>query len=230
MPQTTLLASSCAITLPPAATMSAAPCSAVRSHAGEDQRQAGRSPDRRRRGKQRVHRRLAEIDEVAVVERDPGCRAARAPPACDGRRERRRRARHYTGSPCCASRTARLLARARCSAKIVVNVGGMCCVMRTGARSIDRAEPADHGVQRLRPAGRRADHQRARQRGARTAAACGPADSSEPGRFRDEARARVAQPADDAGRSGPGRLPANRTEGAGGNRARGSFRSARGGT
>src|SRR5262249_27371482 len=35
-----------------------------------------------------------------------------------------------------ASRVGRLLARAKCSARIVVKVGGMCWVIRIGARSI----------------------------------------------------------------------------------------------
>ena len=70
MPQTTLVASSCAITAPPAATMLFGALQAVRAHAGEDQAEHPLAPDRGGRGKHRIDRRLAEIDRRTVGERD----------------------------------------------------------------------------------------------------------------------------------------------------------------
>ena len=75
MPHTTLVASSCAITLPPAATISAAPRvpslpMPVRTTASSPR------PNRRRRREQGIHRRLAEIDRRVVAERDPDAVAA----------------------------------------------------------------------------------------------------------------------------------------------------------
>ena len=70
MPQTTLVASSCAMTLPPAATISAAPRGAVGAHAGENERQSAAPHTCRRRREQRIDRRLAEIDRRIVAKRD----------------------------------------------------------------------------------------------------------------------------------------------------------------
>ena len=71
MPQTTLEASSWAITLPPAARSPAA-AHAVRAHAGQDHGENAALPDIDRRGEQRVDRGLAEIDQRAVIEGDRG--------------------------------------------------------------------------------------------------------------------------------------------------------------
>ena len=136
MPQTTLVASSCAITLPPAATISAAPCvpsepmpvrisarfqapqtSAAEANSGSTAGLAEIAPAARRRA------------------RSPAVPSRRAT-SCAGRR-----ARDRCGRPAPARRRpprarARPLARARCSARMVVKVGGMCCVISTGALSI----------------------------------------------------------------------------------------------
>ena len=65
MPQTTLVASSCAITLPPAATIVGGAVGAVGAHAGEDQRQIPGAPDLGGGREQRIDRRLAEIAPAA---------------------------------------------------------------------------------------------------------------------------------------------------------------------
>ena len=70
MPQTTLVASSCAMTLPPALTTSAAPVGAVGAHAGQDQRQIPGAPDLGGGRKQRIDRGLAVMHRRAVVEHD----------------------------------------------------------------------------------------------------------------------------------------------------------------
>ena len=72
MPQTTLVASSCAMTWPPAATIDLRAAQAVRAHAGQHQRQHLAAPDLGGRGEQRIDRRLAEIHQRAVVDRDHG--------------------------------------------------------------------------------------------------------------------------------------------------------------
>ena len=70
MPQTTEVASSCAMTLPPALTTSAAPVGAVGAHAGQDQRQIPGAPDFGGGGKQRIDRGLAVVHRRAVIEHD----------------------------------------------------------------------------------------------------------------------------------------------------------------
>ena len=108
-------------------------------------------------GLQKLHRR-------AVVEHDRRrCRRG-ARPSCAGRR-----ARDRCGRPAPARRRpprapARPPARARCSARMVVKVGGMCCVISTGALSVTGVEPR-------RPARSAPAARRSRRRSAERAAA-----------------------------------------------------------
>ena len=139
MPQTTLVASSWAMTLPPAATMS--------------------SPPRCRR----CPCRSGSAPSTPPATLRPRRRTADRPRACRNARPRRHRARSrlcrrgaptrmwrppgreidvagLTGSPSTPSRTGRRPARLRCSARMVVKVAGMCWVIRTGrGRSRRRA-------------------------------------------------------------------------------------------
>ena len=144
--------------------MSARAAGAVGAHAGEDHRKDAGAPDLRGGREQRIDRRLAEIDQRPVIERDRRRRRCAAPPACGGRRARDRSCPAWIGSPSTASCAGRPLARARCSARMVVKVGGMCWVISTGTRSITAPMPRDQRGQRLRPAGRGADQQHARRR------------------------------------------------------------------
>ena len=164
MPQTTLVASSCAITLPPAATMSARAAHAVGAHAGQDQRQDPAAPDLGGGGEQRIDRRLAEIAPAARRRaRSTGAVAAHHAHVPAAGREID--AAGMTGSPSMASCAGRRLARARCSARMVVKVGGMCWVISTGARRSRRR--AGH-QRRSAPAGRRS-RRRSAARAARRA-------------------------------------------------------------
>ena len=163
MPQTTLVASSCAITLPPAATIAAAPSVPsvpmpvrISARFQAPQTSAADANSGSTAG-------LQKCTGGAVIEHDHrGAVAARDLHVLAARREidRARPAparRPPPRAPCLA------LARLRCSARMVVNVGGMCCVISTGAAFGDGVELRDQLGQRLRSAGRRADQQHARR-------------------------------------------------------------------
>ena len=225
MPQTTLVASSCAITLPPAATMSAAPCGAVGAHAGEHDARAPRRP--RFPPRTRTAGSTAGLQKLiggAIVEHDHGVAVAARHPHVPVRPARHRCWPARIGSPSSASRARRPVARARCSARMVVKVGGMCWVIRTGARSITGPSRLHDRGQRLRSAGRRADHQNARRDIARERPQrkCGPRG---PAIRRRIAAASTRQAGLDAARLGAARGSARRAR----FRARGSSSPARGG-
>ena len=159
MPHTTLVASSWAITLPPAATMSAAPLRAVRAHAGEDERKAAGAPHLRRRGEQRIDRRLAKIDRRVVAERDRGPVAAARRRAYAGRPARHRCRQAAIGSSCSASCT-RAPADARQMFGQHRRESRRHVLGDQNRRTLDRgADLPDQRRERLRSAGRGADQQ-----------------------------------------------------------------------
>ena len=164
MPHTTLVASSCAITLPPAATISLPPRMPSEPMPVRIDGQDAALPDVDRGREQRIDGGLAEIDRRAVIERDRDVRAAAhdAHVAAAGREIDLARLDDLAVDG--LMRRACLRPRARCSARMVVKVGGMCWVISTGKRSITGPISAHQRHQRLRAAGRRADQQRARRR------------------------------------------------------------------
>src|SRR5262249_22552105 len=135
MPQTTLVASSWAITAPPASTTSDAPCvpsepMPVRTTARHFGPHTCAAEENRgsTEGLQKLMRAPSSSEIVGSPSRRTP-RRWRPPGATEMRRAR-------TGSPCDASRVSRPLTRARCSASTMVKVGGMCWTRSTGASSM----------------------------------------------------------------------------------------------
>ena len=164
MPQITLVASSCAITLPPAATICRRATGAVAAHAGHHQRQVPGTPDFGRRGEQRIDRRLAEIDRRPVVEHDHrGAAAARHPHVPSARREINRAGQDRFAVHRLMHRPA-----ARPRKMLGKNDGERWRhVLRDQHRRAfgHRLQLGHNLDQRLRPAGRSADQQHARCHG-----------------------------------------------------------------
>ncbi len=105
--------------------------------------------------------------------------ANRMPPLCGIKVLSKKPAPGLTTSPSTASCAGRLLARARCSARMVVKVGGICCVIRRGNVVDHGADFGNQRHQRLRTASGRTDQQRGggvALKGRRTSCACAATD------------------------------------------------------
>ena len=136
---------------------------AVRAHAGEHQRQHLGAPDRGGRGKQRVDRRLAEIDQRPVVDRDHGdAVAARDLHVLAAGRD-------IDGAGIDLLAVLRLAHRALGDAGEVLGQDGgegrRHVLGDQHRRAVEHAaDLGDDGVERLRAAGGGADQQHARRR------------------------------------------------------------------